>query len=905
MTSRRQGALRVKHIKKPSQGTCMNSYQAIVEWAAKDLPEWEADLVRRLLQDSALGPEQLKQIAKNALCAFGINDENENKECSPPVYQLDGAIAETSVEPIKLCSIDIVENINAIHSEAKLPFGHSGITLIYGENGSGKSGYSRILKNACFAKHVEPTLLSNIYKPKTSKQSARISFLKNGSREEWTWTPGRNHAELASINVFDTDCGKTLLDSTNRVTYKPRGADIFDHVSQAIESVKNTIQLKLRDAKKPIINGLEENIDVQAWLNRMSDKTNSAEVKLTLTWSEQDSSDLTNLTGTVTDYENGTTVKTIAKLTKISTERLPRAVQKLAAAAKILNETKPDEIDNLQVTEVTAKKAYDFSLTTFDKADPLEGVHSDPWKILFTAAKDFSTSHAYTESEFPNTSEEALCVLCMQPLDDHAKDRLERFWQFMQDESKVTYDKACTNLKNKKDEIINLALPEPEAYEPLCNDLVEAIGSDFGLAEAFRTLKTRQEFFKADQPNNAPYNKSNISAEHIKDSISEKLNKKLKELQENISPEKYELDKENLKKKNTKKLLSDASEKIINYIDNLKHNKDVESGINSLKQTKTRFSSKAKLIISELVTPDFISNFKAELDAFGIELEVNIAPIVKDSDTSHSFSIGAQKPGKVLSEGEQKVVSLAAYLAEIKTFSNLSPIVFDDPVSSLDHVYREKIASRLCLEALSRQIIIFTHDLALIMEIDGKCTEMALSKNIRPAVSSFTVRRNGKDSGFCHIEAPWRGMSTSSRAHNLEQELNSFKDLYDSDISNYNKKSAMLYCLLREAWESSIEQDLFFDIVSRGRNSVQTTRLGQITIEPSDANRVTTNMSLASSWMYGHDKSRSLSENRPTPAEIKIHINELRTFASDIATRRKAAEKAFKAQTQPPVSTFG
>ena len=883
----------------------MNSYQAIVEWAAKDLPEWEADLVRRLLQDPALGPEQLKQIAKNALCAFGINDENENKECLPPVYELDGLLAETSVEPIQLCSIDIVENINAIHSEAKLPFGHSGITLIYGENGSGKSGYSRILKNACFAKHVEPTLLSNIYKPKTSKQSARISYLKNGSREEWTWTPGKNHAELASINVFDTDCGKTLLDSNNRVTYKPRGADIFDHVSQAIESVKDTIQLKLRSANKPVINGLEESTDVQAWLNRISDKTNSAEVKVSLAWSEQDTSDLINLTSTVADYENGTTVKTIAKLKKISAERLPRAIQKLAAAAKILTEKKPDEITKLQTAEVTAKKAYDFSLTTFDKIDPLEGVHSDPWKVLFTAAQDFSTSHAYTESEFPNTSDNALCVLCMQPLEDNAKDRLERFWQFMQDKSKVTYDQACTSLKNTKHEIFNLALPEPEAYEPLCNELFETLGSDFGLAEAFRTLKARQDFFKTNQPHNALYDNRIISAEFIKNSISEKLQDKLKKLQEDISPEKYELDKEKLKKKNNKKLLSDASEKITSYIDNLKHNKNVESGINSLRQTKTRFSGKAKSIISQLVTPDFITNFKAELKAFGIELEVDIAPIVKDSDTSHSFSIGAQKPGKVLSEGEQKVVSLAAYLAEIKTFSNLSPIVFDDPVSSLDHVYREKIASRLCLEALVRQIIIFTHDLALIMEIDGKCTEMALSRSIRPAVSSFTVRRNGKDSGFCNIEAPWRGMSTSSRAHHLEQELNSFKDLYDSDISSYNKKSAMLYCLLREAWESSIEQDLFFDIVSRGRNSVQTTRLGQITIEPSDANRVTTSMSLASSWMYGHDKSRALSENRPTPTEINTHINELRIFASDIATRRKAAEKAFKAQTQPPISTFG
>ncbi|WP_205418183.1 hypothetical protein, partial [Pseudomonas syringae] len=132
----------------------------------------------------------------------------------------------------------------------------------------------------------------------------------------------------------------------------------------------------------------------------------------------------------------------------------------------------------------------------------------------------------------------------------------------------------------------------------------------------------------------------------------------------------HELDKTSHEKKINKKLLSNASEKIINYIDNLKRNKNVEVATNSLRQTKTRFSSKAKSIISQLITPDFIKNFTAELDELGIALDVQIAPIVRDSDTSHSFSIGAQKPGKVLSEGEQKVVSLAAYLAEIKTFSN-------------------------------------------------------------------------------------------------------------------------------------------------------------------------------------------------------------------------------------------
>jgi hypothetical protein len=39
-------------------------------------------------------------------------------------------------------------------------------------------------------------------------------------------------------------------------------------------------------------------------------------------------------------------------------------------------------------------------------------------------------------------------------------------------------------------------------------------------------------------------------------------------------------------------------------------------------------------------------------------------------------------------------------------------IVFDDPVSSLDHMRREQIARRLAREAKVRQVNVFTHDLA-------------------------------------------------------------------------------------------------------------------------------------------------------------------------------------------------
>lgn len=116
----------------------------------------------------------------------------ESRKCTAPFFKSETVDDLLSSDPIKLCSVHAVENVNAIYSGSTLPFSHSGITLIYGENGSGKSGYTRILKNACFAKHVEPEILSNVYKNQKGPQGAKISFLKNGERLVWDWSPEKH-----------------------------------------------------------------------------------------------------------------------------------------------------------------------------------------------------------------------------------------------------------------------------------------------------------------------------------------------------------------------------------------------------------------------------------------------------------------------------------------------------------------------------------------------------------------------------------------------------------------------------------------------------------------------------------------------------------------------------------------
>ena len=87
----------------------------------------------------------------------------------------------------------------------------------------------------------------------------------------------------------------------------------------------------------------------------------------------------------------------------------------------------------------------------------------------------------------------------------------------------------------------------------------------------------------------------------------------------------------------------------------------------------------------------------------------------------------------VLSEGEARTLSIAAFFAELSTASDQSAIMFDDPVSSLDHEWREKVAHRLAEEAKVRQVIIFTHDIVFLLalvkwagEVDAPCQHQYL-----------------------------------------------------------------------------------------------------------------------------------------------------------------------------------
>src|SRR5882724_7224734 len=127
----------------------MSVLQEIVSWA-QDLPPWEADAISRLLSKPALTTEDYEDLFALLKAEHGIADP---KKRVPTKLEAD-IVPDPSQAPdqVQLKAIKNLIRVNAIAEAHVLPIAATGLTVIYGDNGVGKSGYSRVLKKACRAR---------------------------------------------------------------------------------------------------------------------------------------------------------------------------------------------------------------------------------------------------------------------------------------------------------------------------------------------------------------------------------------------------------------------------------------------------------------------------------------------------------------------------------------------------------------------------------------------------------------------------------------------------------------------------------------------------------------------------------------------------------------------------------
>jgi hypothetical protein len=123
----------------------MSVVSEIAGWTGEQ-PDWISDAVRRAFVNGRLDDGDIADLAALLKAAFGLPDPQGRA----PV-RLDPATLPTAVvdsPAVSLLGLRAPQNLNAIGHGDGLTFEAEGLTIVYGYNGAGKSGYARALKKA-------------------------------------------------------------------------------------------------------------------------------------------------------------------------------------------------------------------------------------------------------------------------------------------------------------------------------------------------------------------------------------------------------------------------------------------------------------------------------------------------------------------------------------------------------------------------------------------------------------------------------------------------------------------------------------------------------------------------------------------------------------------------------------
>jgi hypothetical protein len=337
-----------------------------------------------------------------------------------------------------LVSIGNLRNVNRIPSDQTLPFGQApGLTVVYGDNGSGKSGYARVIKKACRSRGAPPTIRPNAFAPSPAgPATAEIVCGLAGTNHPISWQDGvPSDVRLANVFVFDAATAEHYLEEDGPTAFTPRGLDILPKLSKCCDTISVSLQQEIDQLTKDIAGSARNwkyNLAtvVGSLVSSMSARTKPADVDRLSQLTDSEAQRLRELTEALQADS-----KQKAMETRASATRLRSFASKAAAAAKALSDSEASAFQILMAeTKASADAAVLVATGRFGTSF-LPGTGGNIWRELWEAARAYSTIVAYDGREFPVTTDGAKCVLCQQDLDEDAVDRLAAFDSFCRDRS--------------------------------------------------------------------------------------------------------------------------------------------------------------------------------------------------------------------------------------------------------------------------------------------------------------------------------------------------------------------------------------------------------------------------------------------------------------------------------------
>ncbi len=863
----------------------MTVLQEIVAWS-QDRPAWQRDALRRLLQNSDFSDQDVVALTSVCKSSQGLADQPE----IVPLAEEHIPQSASGTTAVSLASIFHHRGVNALAEDQTLNFGPR-LTLVYGDNAAGKTGYTRILKIACRARGPENILGNVVSEQMPISPVVSIKYRVDGESEALEWTGDGKDSAISRVSVFDSHCAAVYLTEKTNVAFRPFGLDLFDRLVKACKAVRAALEKEQSDLAPnlaaPLLSILPQGTEVAKTVSNINSLTNPETIRSLATLSHDEQSRLALLEKSLLDLQAVDPAKLIREL-NLRRSRLQKLAERIREVEAVLSTESVTAIFDVR-TEGRRKSEEARRLRDVTFKGVLHGTGSDAWKEMWEAARHFSNQEAYPKLQFPVPAP-ASCVLCQRGLDPETDERLRQLESFISSVTEVELRQAREKFVRLRktfadlkvlDQTVDETIKEISLdHEDVGNLLTSALAAGEDRRRAILSALAEDRDLARDCPHLIP------------------VTQKVSELVFHIDL-RIRLASDPATKKNHQSMMSEIEElrarKILakherTILDEIERRKKYAAYALCIDETKTQsITQKSTAVTKTTVSERLKQSFRSELIALGFHhVEVELKEVGGADGVLYHRLVLSRAPGvelpKVASEGEQRCLSVAAFFAELSTADSPSAIVFDDPVSSLDYKWREKIAERLVNEAKNRQVIVFTHDIVFLLQLRQKADEATVEQ------LDQHVRRLGTGAGFCSEELPWVALPTKKKIGHLKNQWQASDKLFrQGNQDAYEKEAKYLYGLLREAWERALEEILLGGIVERFRHNVETKQIGWLAdITPEDCQTVELAMTRSSRWLPGHDQAAAARAPVPEPAELKSDIEELEEWVSRVRDRRKS-----------------
>lgn len=859
-------------------------------WAV-DRYGWQLDAIRRVYEAGGYTPQDIAELEMMCLAANQVALPEGVAALNPRSLDFGKDMGGgNAAGAVSITGLSNVQNVNRLAPEQKLSFAPTGMTIVYGDNGAGKSGYARILRALCRARCPNRTMLPDIFVGAKGYAKVTVGFRVGADDVSADWSAGQAPpSPLASVSVFDSDCATVHVTGENDIAFTPFGLDILPKLANLFVTLRDRFRDRVAEAKRgrpAALDGAGRYPDTTTarLIAGLGPKTNVEDIRRHATINDAEKRRLKNLADLLAQDP-----ASLARVLQVRHGRLAQLRDLCDRGFALLGDAQVAELHRLWNASRAAAQAADLAARNALAPDDLPGVGGEVWRILWNAARRYSQGVAYAGQDFPVTAEASRCVLCQQSLQPEAARRLQRFEDFVKGEARRAADAAAHALLTAMQPLRELDCGPGVGADNVRELALEDADLGGVVQEVLARLEDRRiaalrccdaAAWAAVPP--LPVGVHDRLTAFL-DAVEQRRQDALRAAQ---AEERGKLQSE-LKELQSREWLATVLADVEREVARLVYLERLEGCLRDV--ATDAVTRKNTELTDEFVTAALRQAFKDELKLIG--LDYLGTELVKVGGQYGSTKYQVQVPGakhaadlpSVVSEGELRAIALAAFLAELATAPSRSGLIFDDPVSSLDHNWRERFARRLVGEAAGRQVVIFTHDLVFLMDL------LDLAKKQGVECSAQCLRRAGDWAGKVVEGLPWGGMTVSKRIGVLRQAWHRAEKVCRTvDEVAYEPIARDLYGALRETWERAVEEVLFNDVVQRLRRGVETLKLRQLAgdITEEDCKIVDENMTLCSRYLRGHDHAPAINEPVPKPDQLKAHIDVLESWVASVRARR-------------------